>query len=82
MVTRSAKKPTVWQSLAKIILGILVTILTSQLASTNPVIDNALKVSLIEVSHIAIDALTASGSDSLKKDTVQVPNTINGSENN
>lgn len=82
MVAKTRKKPTVWQSILKVVLGILVTVLTSQLASTNPIVDNALKTTVIQAGNVVIDALTASGSDSIKKDTVYVTTDASVDENN
>jgi hypothetical protein len=64
-----------WRQLLRVIFGILLTMSTSQLLSTDPNLDKAIKSGIIAVGSIALDAMTSYSLDTLKIDTVQVAST-------
>lgn len=58
------KKPqTIWSKLLKIVLIVVASLASSQVATNNPVIDQIVKTAIVESSNVLIDALSSNGKD-------------------
>jgi hypothetical protein len=86
MTTSKPRKPKVklpwWKQLLKIVIGILVTITSSQLLSSDPQIDKVIKAGVVITSNVIIDAMTNYSTDTVVLDTVVTANTTNSGANN
>ena len=64
MVTKANQKRTFWNQLFKIILIVVSSLATSQLATTNSNVDLAVKTAIVSTTNILLDALSSSSKDS------------------
>jgi len=78
MEIKARKKPTIWQQLLKIILIVATSLATSQVATTNPLLDSAVKSAIVGTSNVLIEALSSDSKDTAiiiqaKSDCLQIP---------
>ena len=63
MNEQSKIKLPIWQRLIKIVVIIIATFASSQVATTNPILDVAVKNAIVSVSNVMIDALSSNSAD-------------------
>lgn len=58
------KKPkTIWQSLLKIVIILFASLASSQVATTSPMVDSAVKTAIVTTSNVLIDVLSSDSRD-------------------
>jgi len=63
-MTPKTKKPlTIWQQLLKIVLIVVASFASSQVATTNPMLDNVVKTAIVSTSNVLIDVLSSNSAD-------------------
>lgn len=82
MNAKPKKKITIWQKLLRVVIVVFSLVATSQTLTTDPVIDQALKVGVVQISNIVVGALSNDGADTIKIDTVTVTAVMKETTNN
>lgn len=65
MATTTKKPSAWWKSLIKVLIILITSIGSSQVATTNPVIDSAVKTAITTASNIVVDALSSDTKDTV-----------------
>jgi len=76
MEKKTAQKKSIWNSILKIVLILVSSFATSQVATTNPIIDLAVKNAIVQTSNVLLEVMSSDSQDSAiliteKSQTVQ-----------
>jgi len=63
MDKKPANKKSVWNSILKILLIVISSLATSQIATTEPVIDLAVKTAIVQTSNMLLTVLSSDSQD-------------------
>jgi len=63
MEKKAAQKKSIWISIFKIILIVVSSFATSQVATTNPIVDLAVKNAIVQTSNVLLEVMSSNSQD-------------------